>query len=216
MGGPRAKGWLLLPFFLSRGSEPPSSRQSTLSFFKSLCYGQGRGSVWQVRVLCLFLMFCPASAVSARSLFRDRKPYQWETYLGGQPRRYRTSHFLSSRGQAPTLLKVPTNLVPYIFVSTPKSGGLEQSTFGRVSRRSFKIMRALNLTSLFSPQPLQWLPISLEKKAEAEGPPTTPLSHCCSVTPCCGHALLFGHIAYLLFLYYDKHPLKYTPPPVSI
>lgn len=105
---------------------------------------------------------------------------------------------------------------PIIFVSTPKSGGLEQSTFGRVSRRSFKIMRALNLASLFSPQPLQWLPLSLEKKAEAEGPPTTPLSHCCSVTPCCGHALVFGHIAYLLFLNCDKHPLQYTPPPVSI
>lgn len=32
---------------------------------------------------------------------------------GGQTRRNRTSHFLSSQGQAPTLLKVPANLVPY-------------------------------------------------------------------------------------------------------
>lgn len=34
-------------------------------------------------------------------------------------------------------------------------------------------MRALDLASLFSPQPLQWLPISLEKKAEAGGHPHT-------------------------------------------
>lgn len=149
-------------------------------------------------------MFCPASAVSARSMSRDRKPYQWETYgVGG---RQKGTELLIScpvkdkRPLSSRCLRIWSHITNHL-CEYPKIWALNSlPSEGYVSRRSFKIMRALNLASLFSPQPLQRLPISLERKAETGGPPTTPLSHCCSLTPCFGHTLLLGHIAYLLFL----------------
>lgn len=68
----------------------------------------------------------PVSAVSAHSMSRDRKPYQWETYLGSGWADKKVQNFpfpVQSRtsSHSPQGACEFGPIQPIIFVSTPKS-----------------------------------------------------------------------------------------------